>query len=531
VDLFKDQPPPFMSPNTRALIGRVTKVVVRFVALFAGEYVESRKFTSFQAEFGSEEGESLYSSSKAPSPPPLPQTLLLPLQYVELSFSNFPPDAMWGALRESVEDIDQGVFDGVTMDGGCGDLLSLLAMLCAAVKKKKEESVDTLAALGAFSAVLSLKVDCFSSLTQSSTLYVPPAPASAVVSFCIEQIINYSSATPNCLGLATRTLSLMIRHSPPMRLAVTTTNNGIHRNLCRALLTLLTPSSPANQIISSLSVLPKLVVADELEEKIFDRSNVEKTLGLVFSKITSESCPYRVQMVAAAILSDLCSSSGVLRLVRRSDKLRPFLVEGWVTLVSAGEDLAKEASSGGSGTRKPLQPLINCVLALHRHCEAAAQTMFAVLVLRNNGNSVRSQGNKQSDNKYDINVEVATPAGSRSSNKGAESVVHALLQLSGDPHTPTAASASKLLKCILMASSLALEEDDQEARTEETRKQNEMLRGMVEVRGNGRWVLKRVVCTMSNSIFSSHAGCLRSPLVWERVEEERRRLRGDSSPP
>jgi hypothetical protein len=197
--------------------------------------------------------------------------------------------------------------------------------------------------------------------------------------------------------------------------------------LCRALLSLLTPSSPANQIILSLSVLPKLVVADELEEKIFDGRNVEKTLGLVFDKITSKTTPHSMQMIAASIVADLCSSPGIVKLVERSERLRPFLVECWVTIVKAGEELAREegsssTSSSSKSGKRLLQPLLYCALSLHRHCQAASQTTFAVLVLRNNSSAIKGgqSGQQQANNKYDINVEVATPAARSSSNKGAE---------------------------------------------------------------------------------------------------------------
>eukprot|EP00520_Triparma_pacifica_P020272 CAMPEP_0118653670 /NCGR_PEP_ID=MMETSP0785-20121206/11950_1 /TAXON_ID=91992 /ORGANISM="Bolidomonas pacifica, Strain CCMP 1866" /LENGTH=302 /DNA_ID=CAMNT_0006546219 /DNA_START=226 /DNA_END=1131 /DNA_ORIENTATION=- len=232
----------------------------------------------------------------------------------------------------------------------------------------------------------------------------------------------------------------------------------------------------------ALSALPKLVIADELEEKIFDGRNVEKTLGLVFDKIMSKAAPYSVKMVAASIVNDLCSSPGIVKLVEKSERLRPFLVEGWVTLVKEGEDLAKEARSVAQvgGSRKPpLQPLIYCILSLHRHCKAVSQRTFAVLVLRNNNDNVAIQGaSGGQQHKYDINVEVATPTGTRNSNRGAESVVHAILQLATDSHTPTAAAASKLLKCVLMAGSSP--QPEEEARTEEEKNKAMRLREMVE---------------------------------------------------
>ena len=367
-----------------------------------------------------------------PTPSPLSQALLGLLLFVELSFLNFPAEIMWGALRESVADIDQRIFEGVHLDGACGDLLSLLAMLCAALKRREAGGGDSLAALGAFSSVLALRVDILSSINQPSALELPPTPASAVVSACIEQIIHAppnsnNTSTTTSLELSMRTLSLLIRHSPPIRLAVATTNNGVHRNLCRSLLSLLTPSSPANQIILSLSVLPKLVVADELEEKIFDSRNVEKTLGLVFDKIMAKTTPYSVQMVAASIVADLCASPAIVKLVERSERLRPFLVECWVTIVKAGEDLAREENSSSATTsssqpsRRLIQPLLDCALSLHLHCQAVSQTTFAVLVLRNNSTALQGQSSQQQPNhKYHINVEVASTDARRSSNKGAE---------------------------------------------------------------------------------------------------------------
>ena len=87
-----------------------------------------------------------------------------------------------------------------------------------------------------------------------------------------------------------------------------------------------------------------------------------------------------------------------------------------------------------------MKPLLSCILSLHQRCKAVAQSTFAVLVLRNNHIS-------DSEASYRIEVEENPTRG----NRGAEGIIHALLQLVGSDYSPAAAVSNKLLKCILMS--------------------------------------------------------------------------------
>ena len=270
---------PVPIPAPAKLLEQAASIFVKFFALHCESYLQS--------------------ACRSADPSSFPQPLLDLLGSIDASFSLFPPDGLYGTLKGSPADIDQKVFQGVSMDGSCGDLLSLLTLLCSTASKSGHDD-DAAAALTAFSAVLSVSVQSFGNLTQAP-LRLPPAPTAKVASFCIESIISATgkikssassksaSSVSSTLELASRTLSLLLRHSSELQLAVTTTNNGVHRNLCRSLLTLLTPDKPLSQIVSALSVLPRLIVEDELEEKVFNFANVSAWVVVVASRATEQT--------------------------------------------------------------------------------------------------------------------------------------------------------------------------------------------------------------------------------------------------
>ena len=420
-------------------------------------------------------------------------------KFLSLAFRLFPVSEMFATIRLSPSLIDQTPFQVISMDGSVGDILSYLLIVFSILFKspieqgsrsssssnggnKETSSVNNSSTLLSPSTKILLAENTSSTNTNTNTntkpekslqhnllsaisslltvrshalrhlnfspLRLPPHVSSVITTTTIDLITSPilssssssdSSSSPDSpLLLSLNTLSILLRSSPHIRISLKTTSNSVFRNLTRCLLKLLTPNNPIPQVIGGLSVLAKLVNNNPIEEKVFDASNVEQTLGLIFNKVLDSAAPsLPLQRTAASVLNDLCTSAHVLRLIEHSPLIRNFLNEGWVRLVR----LASSASASASATTTtPPEPLINCMLTLHSFCGSYARSVLIDIVSRNSNSESASHLQGHGKN-HGI------------SNEGCEKIMHTLLCLSNNIDVPTASAAANLLRCILLTSS------------------------------------------------------------------------------